>query len=86
MPSSSFSHLSLSLAPIFNQGSHQILVNMHLAVMHYQFGVTVKMLDPMLFPSGMYYKRPDFMADLRAGKIQPHIFHHCWTSGRANKV
>lgn len=67
--------------------SHQAVVSQLLAEAHALYGVTVKILDKIQFPSGkqLHHNRPLF-DKIHAKTFFPFCFHMCWTAGKADKL
>ena len=50
-------------------------------------GLTVGVLDPLLFPQGqIFHRKKAIMQSFVDGTERPYVFHMCWTAGRTDKL
>jgi hypothetical protein len=67
--------------------SHQSALIHHLIEAHHLHGLTVRVLDEEMFPSGfMFHHDKPYMEELKNHLKIPYVFHMCWTENRVQKV
>lgn len=67
--------------------SHQAPLNRYLQEAQALFNLQIKVLDNVMFPSGiMFHHNKTFMHLLSQQKVYPYVFHMCWTESRDDKV
>jgi hypothetical protein len=67
--------------------SHQATLTRHITEAHHLMDLQVEVLDQRDFPSGMvYHHDKPFIADIKAHRYTPRVFHMCWTQSREEKV
>ena len=50
-------------------------------------GLTVGVLDPLLFPQGqIFHRKKAIMQSFVDGTERPYVFHMCWTANEENKL
>ena len=50
-------------------------------------GLTVGVLDPLLFPQGqIFHRKKAIMQSFVDGTERPYVFHMCWTASRVDKL
>lgn len=67
--------------------SHQHALIMLLLDHMAKHGLTVGVLDPLLFPQGqVFHRKKAIMQSFVDGSAKPFVFHMCWTAGRTDKL
>ena len=67
--------------------SHQHALIMLLLEHMARHGLTVGVLDPLLFPQGqIFHRKKAIMQSFVDGTERPYVFHMCWTAGRTDKL
>ena len=71
---------------IISTRSHQQVFDNILAEHNSQFGLTVKTLDEVYFPSGrVFHHKQDWMKSWMKNEMEPIIFHMSWTQNMEEK-
>ena len=79
--------LLYSISEILHVKSHQSVLIRYMAEAQEIAGMSIRVLDPFLFPSGkLYHHNKTYIASIKSGDFVPFVFHMCWTANTADKV
>ena len=76
-----------SICEIAVTHSHQATLTRHITEAHHLMGLQVAVLAQEDFPSGIvFHHNKQYIAQMKAYKVTPAVFHMCWTTSRTEKV